>query len=642
MVFQQRCILLICLLVFNCLQAQKREIEPVPVRLSTVHLYQAIAASSGLYIDTNNLIEPENIRQLPQLHEVPETMGRKLNAGLVNRNFYLRFDILNDSDTSSSVLFLPGFYCNKVNLFKFNAGTGHWEAMAHQSVVKRYNLNYVRRIRLQPGEKASIMAELGFIKTTVNILTPTLCIEDYLPALLNQLQNDKRMNSIITYLICGIMLMMFFYSLAGFYTSLRMEFIYYGSYTILLVLLFFFKAYFYRAPSEANYFFETYFDFVLQGVGTIFYFIFLRTFINARAEYPILNKVLYAQQVITVSGLILFTFLNFFSDHFLLQNLTENFVKYSWSISTVIFIGFAIMRQKTILLYLAIGHSFLLLGGFLSLYLINTTFRFSQSLTSLVNDSLFWYEMGILFELVFFLLALSFKNKEEISARAREKERLLMEYEKAAIERKMAILAAQQEERNRISADMHDELGSGVTAIRMLSELAKAKMKENTLPEVDKISNSANDLISKMNTIIWTMKSSNDSLDNMIAYVRAYATEFLENTGISFRIEYPDQIPFIELTGEKRRNIFLCIKESLNNAVKHAQAKMILIRFQIGQQLVITITDDGVGMQPEKIRAFSNGMSNMRKRMENIEGHFSISAAAVGTEVKLTVALDNN
>jgi signal transduction histidine kinase len=188
---------------------------------------------------------------------------------------------------------------------------------------------------------------------------------------------------------------------------------------------------------------------------------------------------------------------------------------------------------------------------------------------------------------------------------------------------------------------MHDELGSGVTAIRMLSELAKAKMKDHTLPEVEKISNSANDLISKMNTIIWTMKSSNDSLDNMIAYVRAYATEFLENTEISFRIEYPDQIPFIEMTGEKRRNIFLCIKESLNNAVKHAQAKTILIRFQIGQQLIITISDDGVGMQPEKIRAFSNGMSNMRKRMENIDGHFSISAAAIGTEVKLTVALDN-
>lgn len=633
--------MLICLLVFNSLQAQNQSNEPAVVRLSSVHLYQSISGTSGLYIDTSNAIEPERIRQLPYLHPIPETMARKLTASLVNKEFYLQFSIWNDSDTSTSILFLPGFYCNKVNLFKFNPDTRHWEAMAQQSVWKQFNLNYVRRIRLAPGEKASIMAELGFIKTTVNILTPTLCFDDYLPALLTQFQNDKRMNSIITYLICGIMLMMFFYSLAGFYTSLRMEFIYYGSYTILLVVLFFFKAYFYRTPSEANYFFETYFDFVLQSVGTIFYFIFLRTFINARAEYPILNKVLYAQQVITVTGLVLFTFLNFFSNQFQLQNLTENLVKYSWSVSTVIFIGFAIMRQKTILLYLAIGHSFLLLGGFLSLYLINTTYRFSPSLTALVNDSLFWYEMGILFELVFFLLALSFKNKEEISARAREKERLLMEYEKAAIERKMAILAAQQEERNRISADMHDELGSGVTAIRMLSELAKAKMKDHTLPEVDKISNSANDLISKMNTIIWTMKSSNDSLDNMIAYVRAYATEFLENTDISFRIEYPDQIPFIEMTGEKRRNIFLCIKESLNNAVKHAQAKTILIRFQIGQQLIITISDDGVGMQPEKIRAFSNGMSNMRKRMENIEGHFSITAASVGTAVKLTVALDN-
>ena len=69
-------------------------------------------------------------------------------------------------------------------------------------------------------------------------------------------------------------------------------------------------------------------------------------------------------------------------------------------------------------------------------------------------------------------------------------------------------MAAKQEESDRISADMHDELGSGMTAIRLMSEIMKSKMKERSYPELEKISNSANDLLGKMNTIIWTMKSS--------------------------------------------------------------------------------------------------------------------------------------
>ncbi len=77
--------------------------------------------------------------------------------------------------------------------------------------------------------------------------------------------------------------------------------------------------------------------------------------------------------------------------------------------------------------------------------------------------------------------------------------------------------------RDRISADMHDELGSGMTAIRLMSEIAKNKMKENTPREIEKISESADDVLNKMNAIIWTMNSGNDTVDNLVSYIRSYA-----------------------------------------------------------------------------------------------------------------------
>jgi signal transduction histidine kinase len=172
---------------------------------------------------------------------------------------------------------------------------------------------------------------------------------------------------------------------------------------------------------------------------------------------------------------------------------------------------------------------------------------------------------------------------------------------------------------------MHDELGSGVTAIRLMSEILKSKMKDSVFPEIEKISNSANELIIKMNTLIWTMKSENDSIESLVTYIRIYALEFFENTSIECRVNIPPSFPKnIELSGEKRRNIFLSVKESLNNILKHSKADTVYISFQIDKKLVIYITDNGVGIDFDKLRQFGNGLNNIKKRIEGIEGTYTI------------------
>jgi signal transduction histidine kinase len=171
---------------------------------------------------------------------------------------------------------------------------------------------------------------------------------------------------------------------------------------------------------------------------------------------------------------------------------------------------------------------------------------------------------------------------------------------------------------------MHDELGSGVTAIRLMSEIVKSKLSTQTFPEIDKISHSANELLNKMNTIIWTMKSSNDTLESMIAYIRAHATEYFDATPIRCNVRTPADIPAVEMTGEKRRNIFLAVKESLTNIIKHAQASEVDIRISTyNERLVIEVADNGKGMDVVNTRRFGNGLANMRRRMESIGGSLS-------------------
>ena len=215
--------------------------------------------------------------------------------------------------------------------------------------------------------------------------------------------------------------------------------------------------------------------------------------------------------------------------------------------------------------------------------------------------------------------------RRDLIERVKERERLKLENERKEFEKQMAVMQATQQERDRISTDMHDELGSGVTAIRLMSEILKSRMKDQTFPELEKISSSANDLLGKMNTIIWTMKSSNDTLESLVAYIRVHAIEYFDNTPIICSVQLPAVIPQVDISGEKRSNIFLSVKEALNNALKHSQASEIRIKISAkDQELLIQVTDNGVGMDPEALRRFGNGLNNMRRRMESIGGLFKI------------------
>ena len=82
-----------------------------------------------------------------------------------------------------------------------------------------------------------------------------------------------------------------------------------------------------------------------------------------------------------------------------------------------------------------------------------------------------------------------------------------------------------------------------MTAIRLMSEIARNKMKENTPVEIEKISTSADDVLNKMNAIIWSMNSGNDTVDNLVSYIRSYALEYFESTPIHCKVNTPDNIP---------------------------------------------------------------------------------------------------
>jgi signal transduction histidine kinase len=201
-------------------------------------------------------------------------------------------------------------------------------------------------------------------------------------------------------------------------------------------------------------------------------------------------------------------------------------------------------------------------------------------------------------------------------------------------------LQAIEKERTRIATDMHDDLGSGLSRIKFLSETVG--MKNTKLQPIGEdirlISNYANEMIGKMGEIVWALNEKNDSLSDLLSYTRAYAAEYLLNNGISCKVDAPAIFPSVFVSGEFRRNIYLTIKEALHNIVKHSGADNVLLTIQIGKNLTILIKDNGSGFDNMNIRPFSNGLNNMQKRMSDISGSLEIIQKK-GTGIILTVPL---
>ncbi len=239
----------------------------------------------------------------------------------------------------------------------------------------------------------------------------------------------------------------------------------------------------------------------------------------------------------------------------------------------------------------------------------------------------FWKTAGFITATVLLLFGGIYALFRSILQRKLVQQRIKLEKEKA--------IAG---ERTRIATDMHDDLGAGISTIKYLSQsapfIAPEVQKENNL----KIAAQADELVDKMNDIIWAMNESNDSLDNLVYYCKAWVVEYCDMRQLPVKVQVPGAIPGITVRGDIRQHIFLCIKEAVHNVVKHAGATAMELRFAWEPgKLAIVVRDNGQGFDRQKIK-LGNGLHNMQKRMQQVKGTLEI-ATANGTNLYFSVPL---
>ncbi len=199
-----------------------------------------------------------------------------------------------------------------------------------------------------------------------------------------------------------------------------------------------------------------------------------------------------------------------------------------------------------------------------------------------------------------------------------------------------------ERERFRIAREMHDDIGSGLSAINLLTEIALNKSKNPQMAvEIARIATSAREIHARIQEIIWTTNLQNDTLNSLLHYLQRFATERFSPTGIALHFDLPENIPVHSISGERRRAVFLAFKEALQNVVKHAKTASVEIQTSVSDKhLSISIRDRGKGFDPKiATRELGNGLPNMKKRLEDVGGKCRIESGSGGTLVVLQLPL---
>jgi len=224
----------------------------------------------------------------------------------------------------------------------------------------------------------------------------------------------------------------------------------------------------------------------------------------------------------------------------------------------------------------------------------------------------------------FIILIIILHNKKQIFFLQQQKLQQ-SEHQNQLLQKELEKQKSIEAERERISHDMHDDLGAGISALKLQAEFLKQRAENDDLKnDIDELLKTSEEMNLSMREMLWSLNSGNDTLGSFIDYSKMYAQNFLKKTKILLLTESENVVLETVITTEQRRNLFLCLKEALNNAYKHSQSNQIKLSFiQKDKEFMMKISDNGIGINHEKSEG--NGLRNMKRRMQEQNGHCKVT-----------------
>ncbi|MBN2162225.1 MAG: hypothetical protein JXR25_16515 [Pontiellaceae bacterium] len=227
--------------------------------------------------------------------------------------------------------------------------------------------------------------------------------------------------------------------------------------------------------------------------------------------------------------------------------------------------------------------------------------------------------------------------RRKVDARTEELGNEIRERQRAERERQI------EQERARLAHDLHDDLGARLTEVNMLASLVKSPATSTGEKKAyaGQLNDIAQQMVTSLDEIVWAVNPRNDTVPSMAGYFGAHAQRILELASVGCGLDISEELPDVPVDPHFRQEIFLAFKEALSNVIRHAKASKVWLRMGVEEDnLVVTVSDDGCGMESDKRAPGADGLANMRERMQALGGTCRIdSSLDTGTVVRLAAPL---
>jgi len=397
------------------------------------------------------------------------------------------------------------------------------------------------------------------------------------------------------------------YILVNWYYFRRREYGLYSAYIIILTLYFLNKylgdhlGMYHIGPVMVN---VLYPDKILAVLSYIFYFKFGRRFVETKTRYPSIDRFMILTEKVLFAYIGIDIILLITTGYSTVENLL--FVPVNLSIFIVLVFVFRAMIKKNEVLdrFILTGSMFYAISAFITLWL-----GFNKD--PLYNDHMLALQVGALIEMVSLNAGLVYKSRMLEREIVYSQQQLIKRFEE-----NQELMMRLANIRERISRDLHDDVGATLSSIKAYSEILKTNPKNLQIAEL--ISNNSAEMIESLEVIAWTTNPTHDHFSSLKSMMRKFAVPLCHAKNIDFSIHSESIHEKLQIPGEIRQHLFLIFKESINNIIKYSEATECRVCLTLSNKLFcMEISDNGKGFDGT-IKGGGNGIYNMRKRAKDL------------------------
>jgi signal transduction histidine kinase len=562
-----------------------------------------------------------------------ETAFKKIASYNRKRNVWANIQIKNSGTHKDSVTIRFPFATDvKVyvkqngNQHEFNKGFIHPETF-HQTNLERFYSDF----QLPPNSKTEIWI-------CVNNYTRYLVSENEPMGILSPQSAKNELAFVIEkenfasyfyFAFISFLLFQMFYVALQWFLARRREYGYYLSF-ISITFLYFSLRFFTQSSFAFSYEYfivaAAYLNDIFLLLPPYFYFLFGRHFLDLKKVKPDLDDFIRKMGNLMLVVIILVPTVNYLVPNDLPKTaITMTAVSFQFILSLIALYHIFFLKT-TLSRFLLVGSLFAFLGHIVAL---SAPLIFPES--SVVRLSPIHFTMvGILIEIGVFNSGLLFKARLVELARVKTQQNLIDELRK-----RQQLQFEYSTVREKISADLHDDLGSNLSSIGVFSYAARKKLAQNETQETDKlitqIEHRAHESLQSLSDLVWSVNPINDNNEKLIARIISFIQSITHARGIRFDTFVDPDFYKRPIDQLEKRNIQLLIKETINNIIKHAQAQTISLSIEkFNNTFCIKISDNGIGFNTSAPKE-GNGLRGLKKRIEEIKGSFNISSQAGST-----------